>query len=90
MDRNFNEQQAELTKKAKDFAEKMRVSQCEPNTALYAYYNNCFIKGMEYCMPVTNFTKKRMGFYIKSSKNNRFKKIENVFRIPKGCSLWFN
>ena len=57
MDGNFNEQRAELTKKAKDFAEKMRVSQCKPNTALYAY-NNCFIKGMEYCMPVTNFTKK--------------------------------
>ena len=56
MDGNLMAQKEALKEKAKSFAEKLRTSQCEPNTAIYAF-NTCFIKSMEYCMPATNFIK---------------------------------
>jgi hypothetical protein len=37
------------------FADQIRSSKCDKNTALYTY-TSCFMKSMEYCMTTTNFS----------------------------------
>ena len=53
MDGNQEAQIKSLKEKSKNFAAKMKAKQCEPNIAMYTY-NTCFMKSMEYCMPVTH------------------------------------
>jgi hypothetical protein len=43
-----------LKEAATIFADQIRSSKCDKNTAFYTY-NNCFMKSMEYCMTTTNF-----------------------------------
>ena len=40
---------------ARTYAEQIRTSQTTPDTAMYTY-KACFLKAIEYSMPVTNFT----------------------------------
>ena len=81
MDGNDKAQEEALRKKSEDFAEKLRVSKCEPNTALYAY-NNCFIKSMEYCMLVTNFTRKKWVSTLGPAKLMALRKSRMSARFP--------
>ena len=34
----------------------MQANSCDSNNSIFTY-QNCFIKGMEYCMPATHLTK---------------------------------
>jgi hypothetical protein len=52
MDGNQRAQFLFLREKSKEFANQIRSSKCDKNTALYTY-NSCFMKSMEYCMTTT-------------------------------------
>ena len=81
MDGNSSAQKELLKEKAKTFAEKLRTSQCEPNTAIYAY-NTCFIESMEYCMPVTNFTKEEWKSIVSPAKTIVLQKARMSHSFP--------
>jgi hypothetical protein len=55
MDGNQRAQFLFLREKSIEFANQIRSSKCDKNTALYTY-NSCFMKSMEYCMTTTNFS----------------------------------
>ena len=55
-DGNEKAQKEYLIEMAKKYAEQIRTSQCTPNTVMYTY-NSCFVKAIEYSMPVTNFSR---------------------------------
>ena len=45
----------------------MRAKPCEPNIAMFTY-NTCFMKSMEYCMPVTHLSKQDWKSIIHPAK----------------------
>jgi hypothetical protein len=55
MDGNQRAQFLFLKEAAITFADQIRSSKCDKNTALYTY-NTCFMKSMKYCMTTTNFS----------------------------------
>ena len=57
VDRNEKAQKKYLIEMARTYAEQIRTSQTTPDTAMYTY-KACFLKAIEYSMPVTNFTEK--------------------------------
>ena len=81
MDGNSSAQKEALREKAKSFAEKLRTSQCKPNTAIYTYHT-CFMKSMEYCMPATNFTKEEWKSIISPAKEIALQKAKMSSKFP--------
>ena len=57
VDGNEKAQKECLIGMARTYAEQIRTSQTTPDTAMYTY-KACFLKAIEYSMPVTNFTEK--------------------------------
>ena len=55
VDGNEKAQKKYLIEMARTYAEQIRTSQTTPDTAMYTY-KACFLKAIEYSMPVTNFT----------------------------------
>ena len=55
MDGNQKAQFLFLRDEAIKYADQLRSSKCNKNTALYTY-NSCFMKSIEYCMTTTNFS----------------------------------
>ena len=59
----------------------MRVGNCDANTALYAY-NTCYIKGMEYCMPVSHFSKAEWSKIVGPAKKIALQKSKMSSTFP--------
>ena len=57
VDGNERSQKEYLIGMARTYAEQIRTSQTTQDTAIYTY-KTCFLKAIEYSMPVTNLTEK--------------------------------
>ena len=69
MDGNQTNQIAELETKSKEYAAQIMASTCDYNTAVYSY-NSCFMKSLEYCMPVTSIGKESWTTIVKHVKQH--------------------
>ena len=59
----------------------MKAKECEPNIALYTY-NTCFIKSMEYCMPVTHLSRKDWKSIIYPAKEITLQRAKMSASFP--------
>ena len=82
MDGNNKDQRDNLRAKAEKFGEQINTSHCEPNEAIYMY-NHCFIKSMEYCMPVMNFKEKDWDYIVAPAKKRTLQKAGMASNFPK-------
>ena len=81
MDGNNEDQRLNLRSKAEKFGEQINTSHCEPNEAIYMY-NHCFIKSMEYCMPVTCFTEDEWNNIVAPAKKRTLQKAGMAANFP--------
>ena len=72
-----------LRKKAVDFGEKIRSSQCTADTAMYTY-NACFLKSIEYSCIVTNFDSKKWNEILAPALENLLTKSAMARKFPRG------
>lgn len=82
MDGNQESQINSLTEKAKKFKESMQANACDANTAIFTY-QNCFMKGMEYCMPVTNLTKTQWNKLLRPARKITLQRAHMTMSLPK-------
>ena len=70
-----------LKEKADEFAEKISMSNCDPNTAIYTF-NTCLMKSLEYSLVTSNLTKKEWDEIIKKAKEKSLQKGHFSYRFP--------
>ena len=67
MDGNQTDQLNNVREISEVFAEQIRTSYCNKNIVIYTY-TNCFIKSVEYYIPVSNFSKTEWNNIVALSK----------------------
>ena len=72
-----------LRKKAEDFGEKIRSSQCTADTAMYTY-NTYFLKSIEYSCIVTNFDSDKWNKILAPALENLLTKSAMARKFPRG------
>ena len=60
----------------------MQANAYNVNTAIFMY-QNCFVKGMEYCMPVTQLTKAQLNTLIWSARKLTLQRACMTMTFPK-------
>jgi hypothetical protein len=81
MDGNQRAQILSLKEAAIIFADQIRSSKCDKNTALYTY-NSCFMKSMEYCMTTTNFSETKWNAILAPALKYSLQKSSMTLKFP--------
>ena len=81
MDGNQDDQVISLENKSKDYAAKIMASRYNQNTAVYSY-NRCFMKSLEYCMPVMSISKAQWTKIVKPGKQRALQKAGISLHFP--------
>ena len=84
MDGNQEAQIESLTKKSKKFEDLLRSNSCDANTAIFTY-NNCFMRGIEYCMPVTHLTKDQWNKILWPARKISLQRSKMTMSFPKSA-----